>query len=83
MANPNIAWMSSAAHLYVLHLDESQLAWEYLRRNPIYRRDWLHSRADRLQRRIGGRAIEDVAEHERSNAVPDSIHEIRLEARAI
>jgi len=48
MANPTIAWMSSAAYLYVLHLDESQLAWEYLRRNPIYRQDWLHSRADPL-----------------------------------
>jgi hypothetical protein len=48
MANPNIAWMSSAAYLYVLHLDESQLAWEYLRRNPIYRQDWLHFRAHPL-----------------------------------
>jgi len=48
MANPNIAWMSSAAYLYVLHLDESQLAWEYLRRNPIYRLDWLSSCADPL-----------------------------------
>jgi hypothetical protein len=31
----------SAAYLYVLHLDQPALAWEYLRRNPEYRRDWL------------------------------------------
>jgi len=48
MSNSNIAWMSSAAYLYVLHLDEPQLAWEYLRRNSIYRQDWLRSRADPL-----------------------------------
>ena len=30
----------TAAYLYVLHLDQPALAWEYLRRNPEYRRDW-------------------------------------------
>ena len=34
------AWRASAAYLYVLRLDGPSLAWEYLRRNPDYRRDW-------------------------------------------
>jgi len=34
-------WYPTAAYLYVLHLDGPALAWEYLRRNPNYRRDWL------------------------------------------
>ena len=37
-------WCPSAAYLYVLHLDGPALAWEYLRRNPDYRRDWLRRR---------------------------------------
>ncbi|WP_323034337.1 DUF7011 domain-containing protein [Pararhodobacter sp.] len=39
-------WHPVAAYLYVLHLDGPALAWEYLRRHPEYRHDWLH----RLQR---------------------------------
>lgn len=38
-------WHPSAAYLYVLHLDGPALAWEYLRRNADYRRDWLLSRS--------------------------------------
>ena len=37
-------WYPTAAYLYVLHLDGPALAWEYLRRNPDYRLDWLHHR---------------------------------------
>ncbi|MGE4592522.1 MULTISPECIES: DUF2285 domain-containing protein [Alcaligenes] len=37
-------WYATAAYLYVLHLDGPALAWEYLRRHPDYRRDWLHHR---------------------------------------
>jgi hypothetical protein len=37
-------WHPSAAYLYVLHLDGPSLAWEYLRRNADYRRDWLRNR---------------------------------------
>jgi len=37
-------WYPTAAYLYVLHLDGPALAWEYLRRNPNYRRDWLRRR---------------------------------------
>ncbi len=43
-------WHPTAAYLYVLHLDGPALAWEYLRRNPDYRRDWLHRR--RRDRRL-------------------------------
>jgi hypothetical protein len=50
----------TAAYLYILHLDEPALAWEYLRRNPEYRRDWQ----DRLRRSVaadrwGLRLLED------------------------
>ena len=37
-------WYPTAAYLYVLHLDDLALAWEYLRRHPDYCRDWLHRR---------------------------------------
>src|SRR5665213_2423123 len=37
---PACAWQAAAAYLYVLHLDPVCLAWEYLRRNPDYVRDW-------------------------------------------
>ncbi|HCE7132564.1 TPA: DUF6499 domain-containing protein, partial [Pseudomonas aeruginosa] len=37
-------WYPTAAYLYVLHLNGPALAWEYLRRNPDYRRDWLRRR---------------------------------------
>lgn len=45
MAEPSIEhWYPTAAYLYTLHLDGPALAWEYLRRNPDYRRDWLRRR---------------------------------------
>ena len=40
MVAGNGAWRASAAYLYVLPLDGPSLAWEYMRRNPDYRRDW-------------------------------------------
>ncbi|MCC7285237.1 MAG: DUF2285 domain-containing protein [Burkholderiaceae bacterium] len=39
-------WHPCAAYLYILHLDGPALAWEYLRRHPDYRRDWLRRRRD-------------------------------------
>jgi len=53
-------WYPTAAYLYVLHLDGSALAWEYLRRHPDYRRDWLRRRhrLDTAQR-WGLRLLED------------------------
>ncbi|WP_425478818.1 transcriptional regulator domain-containing protein [Dokdonella koreensis] len=33
-------WETSAAYLYVLRLGPPALAWEYLRRNSGYRREW-------------------------------------------
>ncbi|HGM8383686.1 TPA: DUF2285 domain-containing protein [Pseudomonas aeruginosa] len=45
MADPSAEhWYPTAAYLYTLHLDGPALAWEYLRRNPGYRRDWLRRR---------------------------------------
>ncbi|MBA6418123.1 DUF2285 domain-containing protein [Pseudomonas sp. 5Ae-yellow] len=45
MAGHNAAsWYPTAAYLYVLHLDGPARAWEYLRRHPDYRRDWLRRR---------------------------------------
>jgi hypothetical protein len=37
-------WYPTAAYLYVLCLDALALAWEYLRRHPDYRLDWLRRR---------------------------------------
>lgn len=53
-------WYPTAAYLYVLHLDGLALAWEYLRRNPDYRRDWLrHRRQPEAAHRWGMRLLED------------------------
>uniref|UniRef100_UPI0025B6F7AF DUF7011 domain-containing protein n=1 Tax=Aeromonas caviae TaxID=648 RepID=UPI0025B6F7AF len=52
------SWYPTAAYLYVLHLDGPALAWEYLRRHPDYRRDWLRRRSD-AARRWGLRLLED------------------------
>ena len=50
----------TAAYLYILHLDELALAWEYLRRNPDYQRDWLDSqRLHMVAHRWGLRLLED------------------------
>ena len=37
-------WRAAAAYLYTLDLDGPALAWEYLRRHPAYRADWLGRR---------------------------------------
>lgn len=61
MADRSIAsWYPTAAYLYVLHLDDLALAWEYLRRHPDYRRDWLrHRRQPDAAHRWGLRMLED------------------------
>ena len=43
MVNPHhlAHWYPTAAYLYVFWLDALALAWEYLRRHPDYRLDWL------------------------------------------
>ncbi|MBH9683560.1 DUF7011 domain-containing protein [Burkholderia cepacia] len=56
------AWYPTAAYLYALHLDGSALAWEYLRRHPDYRRDWLRRRRQSgVARTWGLRLLEDPA----------------------
>jgi len=53
-------WHPTAAYLYVLHLDSLALAWEYLRRNPDYRHDWLRRhRQSEAAHRWGLRLLED------------------------
>ena len=37
---PDAPWGVSAAYIYLLDLDDSGVAWEYLRRHPGYRTDW-------------------------------------------
>jgi len=59
-------WYPTAAYLYVLWLDALALAWEYLRRHPDYRLDWLrrHRRAQATHEaahRWGLRLLEDPA----------------------
>lgn len=64
MVNPHhIAhWYPTAAYLYILWLDALALAWEYLRRHPDYRLDWVR-RAHRSDAayRWGLRLLEDPA----------------------
>ena len=55
-------WYPTAAYLYVLHLDGPALAWEYLRRHPDYRRDWLRRRRrPEAAQAWGLRLLEDPA----------------------
>ena len=55
-------WYPTAAYLYVLHLDAPALAWEYLRRNPDYRLDWLRRhRRPQAAHGWGLRLLEDPA----------------------
>lgn len=68
MAEPHhlAHWYPTAAYLYVLCLDTLALAWEYLRRHPDYRLDWLrrHRRAQAMHEaahRWGLRLMEDPA----------------------
>lgn len=59
-------WHPSAAYLYVLHLDGPALAWEYLRRDPDYRRDWLRrQRHPEMAQRWGLRLLEDPGQDAR------------------
>lgn len=53
-------WYPTAAYLYVLNLDDLARAWEYLRRNPEYRRDWRdRQRRPEAAQRWGLRLLED------------------------
>ena len=63
MADPHLAhWYPTAAYLYVLGLDALALAWEYLRRHPEYRLDWLRRRRrPEAAQRWGLRLWEDPA----------------------
>ena len=55
-------WYPTAAYLYVLCLDTLALAWEYLRRHPDYRLDWLRrARRPDAAHRWGLRVWEDPA----------------------
>lgn len=55
-------WYPTAAYLYTLHLDSLALAWEYLRRHPDYRLDWLRRRRrPESAQRWGLRLLEDPA----------------------
>ncbi|EIV2911319.1 MULTISPECIES: DUF2285 domain-containing protein [Serratia] len=55
-------WYPTAAYLYTLHLDGPALAWEYLRRSPQYRLDWLHRhRQPETAQAWGLRFLEDPA----------------------
>lgn len=77
-------WHPMAAYLYVLHLDGPALAWEYLRRNPDYRRDWLRRRggsADVLAQPWDLRLLEDPARDAREARpvwLPDPVGLVHL-----
>ena len=54
-------WHVGAAYLYVLHLDGSALAWEYLRRNADYRRVWQRYRCRPPPHAQDVKALQDCA----------------------
>ena len=56
-AHHHAHWYPTAAYLYILWLDALALAWEYLRRHPDYRLDWLR----RHRRRASPPAAEPAA----------------------
>ena len=66
-AHHHAHWYPTAAYLYILWLDALALAWEYLRRHPDYRLDWLrrhrrrasHPAAEPAAHRWGLRLLED------------------------
>lgn len=75
MAEPHhlAHWYPTAAYLYVLCLDTLALAWEYLRRHPDYRLDWLHrARRPDAAHRWGLRLLEDPALDARDAHQPGS-----------
>ena len=39
-------WRSAAAYAYLNNLHPAELAWEFLRRNPEYQRDYRAAAAD-------------------------------------
>jgi len=43
MSSTDSEWECTAAYLYILHLDNDSIAWEYLRRNLDYRNRWMRS----------------------------------------
>jgi hypothetical protein len=47
------AWCAGAGYLYILDLDASDLAWEYLRRHPQYQVDWTGGAARAAPERWG------------------------------
>ncbi|MCF7768914.1 DUF2285 domain-containing protein [Achromobacter pulmonis] len=64
MVNPHhlAHWYPTAAYLYVFWLDALALAWEYLRRHPDYRLDWIRRhRGPDTAHRWGLRLLEDPA----------------------
>ena len=64
MGNPHhlAHWYPTAAYLYILGLDALALAWEYLRRHPDYRLDWLRrARRPDAAHRWGLRLLDDPA----------------------
>lgn len=54
---PTPLWRSPELRDHISRLDRSGFAVEFLRRNTAYRRDYA-----RLQRRVGRRGVDSVAE---------------------
>lgn len=72
MADTSTAdWHPVAAYLYVLQLDGPSLAWEYLRRNPDYRRDWQRRRRRPQQAQHWGLRLLENPDRDARDAHPD------------
>ncbi|WP_235911858.1 transcriptional regulator domain-containing protein [Mesorhizobium xinjiangense] len=52
-------WRSAAAYKYISDLDPAAVAWEFLRRNPDYRQDYLQLTKNGQLSRSGAAALSD------------------------
>ncbi len=62
---PELDWTKPEDYAYTRSLTRHQWAWEFLRRNPEYRKDW-----NSLQERIAS-AVDSSAEQDQGQSVPD------------
>lgn len=55
---PTLFWRSETAQDQLNRLDRPSFAFEFLRRNPAYRNDWLQTRQRIAQGRIDGQTAQ-------------------------
>jgi hypothetical protein len=54
-------WRNAAAYTYLQELSRAELAWEFLRRNPTYNRDFRATARRTLDGHLAGETYRDIA----------------------